>query len=187
MATGNRGWLLKEMFYVYTWTDPRCGSVFYVGKGTKTRAWTHLAHATAGLGVNTNKIARVAEIIAADLVPNVTVVATYDDEGDAYGHERDLIASTDGLTNILSGYGWKITKEEVERRAVERQKRIEARKAVASIQRLREFLAVWDKWPGCVFPNIKNGLEHAQNYVRDVRAMVAAYDADPNILLGGNR
>lgn len=165
------------MFYVYTWTDPRCGSVFYVGKGTKSRAWAHLAYTISGRGANATKISRVQDIVAARMSPSIAIVAEYEYEGDAYEHERDLIASTSGLTNVLAGHGWKITREEAQRREGDRKKRIEARKAKEAVARLKGYLAMWDKWPDVVFPNIKNGVENARQYVRDVRAMVAAYEA----------
>lgn len=88
--------------YVYTLTDPRDGSVFYVGKGRRNRAWSHLGFAR---GQNGTKAARITEIEAAGLAVIITVVAEYETDQQAYQAEVDLIAKIglEKLTNQNDG------------------------------------------------------------------------------------
>lgn len=112
-------------FYVYTLIDPRDGSVFYVGKGKGNRCFVHTHTVKAGTPDNNRrKCDRISEILASGLDPEAKIVAYYEEEFDALEHERELIALTPDLTNILSGYGWHLTRDECARRAVERERRI---------------------------------------------------------------
>lgn len=156
-------------FYVYTLTDPRCCSVFYVGKGKGKRAYQHTTYERAGKArYNPRKSQRIADILACGLEPTVTIVERYDIEQDAIDHEAELIATMEGLTNILSS-GWcsALTKEEAERRLVARQ----ARKSKAA---LRQWLAWVKTWPnGGTFPGLRNGDALADEFIAIVEKMVA--------------
>lgn len=164
------------MFYVYTLTDPRDGSVFYVGKGKGLRMYQHVAEARRRVeGGNQRKLSRIREILDAGCEPKAEVVAEHEDEQDAFDHEADLIASIPGLTNILArGGGWAITKDEADRRQAERKAKWLAREK----DKLRERLKVWDEWEkrGLVvtFPGLEAGDQKAAEYVAAVRELLAA-------------
>lgn len=174
------------MFYVYALKDPRCQTTFYVGKGSGRRAWSHIAGALSGKADNARKAERIRSIVDAGMHPVVEKVAEYECEADAYEHERELIASLAGLTNIRAGHGWRITKEEAARRAAVRADRIARRDHERIIGKLRDFLAMWKTWPDVVFYGIKNGVEEARQFVKDVQAIVEQFDAAPNKKMGDN-
>jgi uncharacterized protein len=75
-----------ERFYVYTLTDPRDGSVFYVGKGCGDRMHHHLREFRAGRIVNGDKFARIGEIVAEGLEPVAEVAWAHLSEDDAIRH-----------------------------------------------------------------------------------------------------
>jgi hypothetical protein len=167
---------MTARFYVYSLDDPRSGLPFYIGKGRANRAWQHLSGADR---INLRKAARIDEIRAAGLEPRVTIVARYEFEGDAYDRERELIASHSGLTNIMAGHGWRITREEAARREAQRQERIGRERAASVRDYLRKMLKLWDSFPnGVTFPNLKNGDALASEYISMVRSI--AYPASPN-------
>lgn len=174
------------MFYVYVLKDPRCSTVFYVGKGSGKRAWSHVHEVASGKATNQAKAAKITAILEAGQSPVVEKVAEYECEADAYEHERDLIASTEGLTNILAGHGWSLTKEEAARRAKLRAERIERRERARTVEVLRAHLREWAQWPDVVFYGIKNGVEQARAFVRDVQDIVDKYDAEPNLIMVNN-
>ena len=92
------------MFYVYTLTNPRDGAVFYVGKGSGKRAWTHEPAALAGRDRNGLKAEVIRSIHRAGQKTVVTIVNDGLSERDALGLERQMIqAGRDTLTNIASG------------------------------------------------------------------------------------
>lgn len=172
---------MNGMFYVYTLSDPRCGTVFYVGKGKRQRAWMHTIDVQNGRVSNKAKSGRIAAILASGYMPIVTKVASYELEQDAFDHEADLIAATQNLTNIMAGGGKGLTPSEYALRQEERKNRIAARKDENTKVWLREWLSRVDKWPGVTFPNLKNGDALAQEFVHTVRAMVAVVAPEPNI------
>jgi hypothetical protein len=95
----------KHVFYVYTLTDPRDGSVFYVGKGCGDRMHHHLREFRAGRILNGDKFARIADICAAGCEPVAEVIWAHLSEDDAIRLERKSIAEygLDKLTNIAPG------------------------------------------------------------------------------------
>lgn len=88
-------------FYVYRLTDPRDGSTFYIGKGTRKRAWSHEPDARAGRIGNRPKHNRIMAIVGAGLAVGVEIVANFQDDRLAYAHEWDLIQNASDLTNII--------------------------------------------------------------------------------------
>jgi hypothetical protein len=88
-------------FYVYRLIDPRDGSAFYVGKGTRNRAWSHEHDAKAGRVGNRPKYNRIMAIVGAGLTVGVEIVAKFQHGRLAYAHEWDLIRNTPDLTNII--------------------------------------------------------------------------------------
>ena len=98
---------MSIQFYVYTLSDPRTGTVFYVGKGQGRRAWMHEQLAKRGKGSNAEKTARILQILEAGNSVEVNIVSTYSDEGEAYKAEVELIADIgiENLTNANCGGG----------------------------------------------------------------------------------
>lgn len=166
-------------FYVYLLKDPRTQKPFYVGKGSKKRAYTHLKPQR---GENQRKAERIAEIRQCGQEPIVEIVCHYENEFDAYEHERELIALHDGLTNILAGFGWLLTREEAERRANERKARACTQEKIATMNTLRRYVKLWDTFPnGVTCTGVKNPDAVAGEIVSIIRTMVADFDAAPNI------
>jgi hypothetical protein len=167
---------MARRFYVYVLEDPRDGSTFYVGKGLGLRMYQHAVEARRDNGRgNRRKIERIKAILESGAEIIARQIAEYDDEQDAFEHEAELIAATQGLTNILArGGGWSLTKEEYERRQADRAARILAKGKA----QLRERLKVWDEWERrgweITFPGMKNGDEKAREYVQLVREFAAA-------------
>ena len=94
-------------YYVYHLIDPRDDSVFYVGKGQRTRGNDHLKEAVSpAKGSQHPKDLRIREILGAGEDVHVEVVERFSLEADALDYERDEIAriGLENLTNILSGY-----------------------------------------------------------------------------------
>lgn len=81
---------MDNSFYIYALKDPR-GSIarpFYIGKGTGTRAYDHLASVD-----QTAKGIRIGEIQASGSTPVVTILADQLSELQALKLEAELIAS----------------------------------------------------------------------------------------------
>jgi uncharacterized protein YdcH (DUF465 family) len=92
------------MFYVYELRDPRNGQVFYVGKGQGDRAYQHQREVLNGTAkTNPAKIAKIQEILAADMQVEVAIVAEYVYEEDALDHEFHLVEANPTLTNVMPG------------------------------------------------------------------------------------
>jgi hypothetical protein len=91
------------MFYVYELSDPRDGTVFYVGKGKGNRRFDHEAEARRGIA--SDKCDRIREILECEQRPMAHIVATFADEAQAYRAEAERIASygLENLTNIAPG------------------------------------------------------------------------------------
>ena len=72
---------------------PACGEPFYIGIGTKRRPKAHLTAARSAAG---HRNWRLQEVLAAHLVagtvPEVRVLGTFDDRGEAGEAEKELIA-----------------------------------------------------------------------------------------------
>jgi hypothetical protein len=94
---------MAKRFYVYELIDPRCGSVFYVGKGSGRRMYCHEGEARGG--VYSRKCSTIREIWAASLEVKYRVVEWFADEIAAYAAEIKRIAEIglDNLTNVQPG------------------------------------------------------------------------------------
>lgn len=90
-------------WYVYTLSKPD-GTVFYVGKGTKQRMYTHEAEARK-YTCQSKKCRTIRKIWETGGYVLKAKVFETDDEEAAYAVEKDLIAyyGMDNLTNILDG------------------------------------------------------------------------------------
>lgn len=90
-------------YFVYELVDPRCGSVFYVGKGKGARPSAHEREARAGKPGR--KCERIREIIEDGKVPTVRIVQRFDDELLAYAEEAFHIERIGiaNLTNVCIG------------------------------------------------------------------------------------
>lgn len=89
--------------YVYAYIDPRKGDVFYIGKGTGSRATAHLDDRW-----ESRKVSRIAEIRAAGLEPRIDIVTHgLRDDSEASRVEAALIelVGVDKLTNAIRGLG----------------------------------------------------------------------------------
>lgn len=87
------------MWYVYVLYDPRNDKPFYVGKGKKYRL-----SATVNVNQTGNNLKRkfLSEIDAAGLQPKIEIVAEYDEELDAFNHEKELVSK---YGRIIKGDG----------------------------------------------------------------------------------
>lgn len=92
-----------QRFFVYDLIDPRCGSIFYVGKGCGNRPSAHAVEAKAGK--RSRKCQRIREILKEGCSVQIKVVARFDDENEAYSYEVERIAEIGlgNLTNVLPG------------------------------------------------------------------------------------
>jgi hypothetical protein len=87
------------MWYVYILHDPRTNKPFYVGKGRKYRM-----SATTNINQTGNALKKkfLTEIKNAGLEPNIEIVAEYENESDAFNHEKLLVSK---LGRIIKGTG----------------------------------------------------------------------------------
>jgi hypothetical protein len=95
------------VYYVYFLIDPRCASVFYIGKGKGGRLNQHLKQAKAGgKGV---KCDRIRDILSEGKEPEAKIVNRFHNEADAYAYEAKLIDAFgyDDLTNVAPGLALK--------------------------------------------------------------------------------
>ncbi len=92
-------------WYVYHLIDPRCGAVFYVGKGKGKRMYQHEADARNGRVSNLAKTERINSILKDGKCVEYFVVGRFNDESEAYAVEKEQIFAFDDLTNIALGGG----------------------------------------------------------------------------------
>jgi hypothetical protein len=79
-------------FYVYALTDPRDKKPFYVGKGSKMRAWSHVRQVKAGRKTdNPYKDSVIKQILAAGFDVVIEILHTDLTENEAYFTEASLI------------------------------------------------------------------------------------------------
>lgn len=95
--------MTETAYFVYELTDPRCGSVFYVGKGKGNRPSDHERQARRG--APGRKCDRIREIIEAGQSPSVRIVKRFADELEAYAEEAMHIERIGiaNLTNVCIG------------------------------------------------------------------------------------
>lgn len=91
--------------YVYFLVDPRCGAIFYVGKGTGRRVNAHVRMARNGVVDNAPKYKRITDIHGCGMEVVECIFSGRLSESDAFALERELICALRdyGLTNIANG------------------------------------------------------------------------------------
>ena len=87
-------------WYVYHLIDPRCGNVFYVGKGSGDRDRQHFIEHGTEKAINHAKNTKIKSILGSGLNVGICRVAYFNCEIEAYNFESEQICSFDGLTNI---------------------------------------------------------------------------------------
>ena len=111
------------MYYVYTLTDPRNDTIFYVGKGKGDRAWKH-GRLQDRCG-NVRKDNLIKKLQRLGMEPQVTIVKEFVYEEDAYDYEDHLTESIgiENLTNAKIGQrapdqtGWTPSAETLAKRS----------------------------------------------------------------------
>ena len=105
-------------YYVYTLIDPQSMQVFYVGKGTGTRAQQHLQEVDAMLSrqeeLTNSKHLKIQEIYGRQHKPIELVIARFETEEEAFAVEATLIKwvfGFDNLTNAVQGHGCEYIRE----------------------------------------------------------------------------
>jgi hypothetical protein len=92
-----------KRWYVYHLVDPRCGEVFYVGKGTGSRVRDHEVEARRG--VTSEKCKRIREIWNAKLPVERRIVRLFGSSAAAFAFEASEIERIGvALTNVM-GFG----------------------------------------------------------------------------------
>jgi len=110
-------------YYVYKLIDPRSSLVFYVGKGTGDRAYTHNQFKDGNNNYYKDKL--IKDLHRQNLEPIVEIVKYFTNEQEAYSYEEQLIENIgiDNLTNITEGarppskQGWKPSTETLAKRS----------------------------------------------------------------------
>lgn len=110
-------------YYVYQLIDPRSNKPFYIGKGTKNRAWSHNKYSDGNR--NPYKDRYIAKLHSQDLEPIVDIIKYFENEQDAYNFEEHLTESIGlvNLTNLVIGgrppnkTGWKPSNETLDKRS----------------------------------------------------------------------
>lgn len=96
---------MDKRYYVYTLTDPRTDTVFYVGKGCRNRDRSHMVEARRVDVHNPYKSGRIREIEGSGHQVVAIRIHTGLSEPDALRIEREEIArhGIDNLTNVSKG------------------------------------------------------------------------------------
>lgn len=79
-----------NIYYVYGYFDPKSNLPFYIGKGTKNRAYDHLSE-TLDNTINKRKYYKIKSIRESGLEPKIKILKTFDNEAEAYDYEKSLI------------------------------------------------------------------------------------------------
>lgn len=135
-------WGSQRGYYVYALADPRDGEVFYIGKGTRSRAAQHAVEERAGRSSNGKKALRLGEIRRAGLSPTILVLEHDLTEARAFERERSLIRlHRSALTNATKGQ-----RSELERAKASALNGLREIKPLCQMRRERaspERMAVW--------------------------------------------
>ena len=94
-----------KKYYVYELRDPSGNDVFYVGKGTGTRARQHIGDALNS-DINTAKLQRIREIHNRNQEVIIIIIGRYKTEEEAFAVESTLIKWVYGfmsLSNVVHG------------------------------------------------------------------------------------
>jgi hypothetical protein len=110
-------------YYVYQLIDPVLNKPFYIGKGSKNRAWSHNEFKDGN--ENLYKDRYIKKLHSQNLKPIVDIIEYFDIEQDAYDYEETLTESIglENLTNIVIGarppskIGWKPSNETLAKRS----------------------------------------------------------------------
>jgi len=93
------------MYYVYELVDPRNGKVFYVGKGSKSRATDHQRYVVTEnkeyKEQNPKRFNKIASILRCGLSVEVRIVQRFDNEDEAYTFEEQRVEHY-GLANLCN-------------------------------------------------------------------------------------
>jgi hypothetical protein len=112
-----------NIYYVYQLVDPNNNKPFYIGKGTKDRAWTH--NQFKDNNENPYKDRYIKKLHQNNQEPIVEIIKYFNNEDDAYDYEEVITESIglENLTNIVLGArppskkGWKPSKKTLEKRS----------------------------------------------------------------------
>lgn len=109
--------------YVYQLLDPNSKQPFYIGKGSKDRAWLHSKFKDGNQNIHKDRY--IKKLYRQGLEPIVDIIKYFDDEQAAYEYEEQLTESIglDKLTNMVIGArppskkGWIPSEETLSRRS----------------------------------------------------------------------
>jgi uncharacterized protein len=96
----------KLGYYVYGLKDPRNNKFFYIGKGIRNRAFSHIEEAFRGRGKKIDKISTIQSIISDGYELEPIIIRHGLDEDTAYEVESALIDcfGLENLANIQAGH-----------------------------------------------------------------------------------
>lgn len=93
----------KLGYYVYLLIDPKTNKVFYVGKGTGNRIFSHINSAVSS-PLESDKLSKIRSIQSKGLPVKHEIIRHGLTEKEALEIEASLIDYIEGLTNIKSGH-----------------------------------------------------------------------------------
>ena len=108
-------------YYVYTYSNPVTGFIFYVGKGQKDRAQQHLRRRILKLKLHNDNLAEeIDKILALNQKPIIEICKHFENENDACDFESELIQNL-GIENLTNKqiFSWpfRLTPEILKKRA----------------------------------------------------------------------
>jgi hypothetical protein len=125
-------------YYVYTYSNPETGFIFYVGKGQKDRAYQHLRRRILKLKLHNDRFAEeIDKILESNQEPIIKICKHFENENEACNFESEMIQSL-GIENLTNKqiFSWPIqlTPEVLKKRAESCKNNIEWRKTMQSIE-----------------------------------------------------
>lgn len=96
-------------YYVYALVDPRTNEVFYIGKGTDNRVFSHEIESEKSPKSEKSKLKKIREIESIGLAVKRVIINWGMTESEAFASEASLInlmnfLSKDTLTNVVTGH-----------------------------------------------------------------------------------